>query len=160
MPRHTMLSTTREASIDVQELQTLYQEKFTLIYRYVLSKVGNREEAEDLTSEIFLKAVRSIDQGRSPQTIQYWLYQIARTTLADYWRAYYRESTSSLDELLEAGWEVPAEELSNPMSSVPGNVEVSHHVPFYGTGLCLNSTATHYTFAGVVLWLHRSTHQG
>ncbi len=119
MPRHTMLSTTREASIDVQELQTLYQEKFTLIYRYVLSKVGNREEAEDLTSEIFLKAVRSIDQGRSPQTIQYWLYQIARTTLADYWRAYYRESTSSLDELLEAGWEVPAEELSNPMSSVP-----------------------------------------
>ncbi len=88
MPRHTMLSTTREASIDVQELQTLYQEKFTLIYRYVLSKVGNR-------------------------------YQIARTTLADYWRAYYRESTSSLDELLEAGWEVPAEELSNPMSSVP-----------------------------------------
>ncbi len=51
MPRHTMLSTTREASIDVQELQTLYQEKFTLIYRYVLSKVGNREEAEDLISD-------------------------------------------------------------------------------------------------------------
>ncbi len=119
MPRHTMLSASREAGIDVQDFQTLYEEKFTLIYRYVFSKVGNREEAEDLTSEIFLKAVRSIDQERSPQTIQYWLYQIARTTLADYWRAYYRESTSSLDELLEAGWEVPAEELSNPMSSVP-----------------------------------------
>ena len=75
MPRHTMLSASREAGIDVQDFQTLYEEKFTLIYRYVFSKVGNREEAEDLTSEIFLKAVRSIDQERSPQTIQYWLYQ-------------------------------------------------------------------------------------
>ena len=112
MPIQTMLSvpTTKETGMDVQEFQTLYQEKFGLIYRYVLSKVGNREEAEDLTSEIFLKAVRSIDQKRSPQSLQTWLYQITRTTLADYWRAYYRKLTSSLDELLEAGWEVPVEE--------------------------------------------------
>lgn len=118
MPMRTMLSVPRETDMDVQEFQTLYQEKFGLIYRYVLSKVGNREEAEDLTSEIFLKAVRSIDQKRSPQSIQTWLYQITRTTLADYWRAYYRKLTNSLDELLEAGWEVPAEEDSTPRSSI------------------------------------------
>ncbi len=29
-----------------------------------------------------------------------------------------------------------------------------------GRGLCLNSTATQHTFAGVLLWLPRSTHQG
>jgi len=114
----TMLSVPRETGMDVQEFQTLYQEKFGLIYRYVLSKVGNREEAEDLTSEIFLKAVRSIDQKRSPQSIQTWLYQITRTTLADYWRAYYRKLTSSLDESLEAGWEVSVEEESTPRSSI------------------------------------------
>lgn len=39
-------------------------EKFRLIYRYVYSNVGNREETEDLTSEIFLKAVSSFDQER------------------------------------------------------------------------------------------------
>ena len=48
--------------MDVEEFQKFYSEKFESIYRYVYSKVGNREEAEDLTSEIFLKAARRIDQ--------------------------------------------------------------------------------------------------
>lgn len=41
--------------------------------------------------------------------MQHWLFQVARTTIADYWRVHYRVSVSSLDELLEAGWEGPAE---------------------------------------------------
>ncbi len=97
-------------SQDVQDLQTFYQENLGLIYRYIYSKVGNREEAEDLTSQTFIKAVRSIDRERSPQSMQKWLFQIARTTVADHWRAYYRLSVSSLDELLDAGWEGPTEE--------------------------------------------------
>ena len=96
--------------MDVQEFQTFYQEKFGLIYRYVYSQVGNREEAEDLTSEIFLKAVSSINYEHSPQSRHKWLFLITRTTLADYWRAHYRLPKSSLDELLETGWEGPAEE--------------------------------------------------
>jgi RNA polymerase sigma-70 factor (ECF subfamily) len=91
----------------VQEFQTFYQENLGQIYRYVYSKVGNREEAEDLTSQIFIKAVRGVDTERGPQSMQKWLYQVARTTIADYWRAHYRVSVSSLDELLEAGWEGP-----------------------------------------------------
>jgi RNA polymerase sigma-70 factor (ECF subfamily) len=38
------------------------------------------------------------------------LFQVARTTIADYWRLHYRVATSSLEELLETGWEGPAEE--------------------------------------------------
>ncbi len=98
------------ATIDKQEIQRLYQERYEFIYRYVHSKIGNREEAEDLTSEIFLKAARSLDQERSRESMQQWLYLIARTTIADYWRAHYRLPTSSLDELLDAGWEVTVEE--------------------------------------------------
>ena len=94
----------------VQEFQTFYQENLGLIYRYVYSKVGNREEAEDLTSQIFMKAVRGVDTERGPLSVQKWLFQVARTTIADYWRTHYRVSTSSLEELLEAGWEGPAEE--------------------------------------------------
>ena len=105
--------------MDVEEFQKFYSEKFESIYRYVYSKVGNREEAEDLTSEIFLKAARRIDQQRSPQSMHYWLFLIARTTLADYWRAYYREPKASLDELLEAGWEGPAEDEPTAMNSIP-----------------------------------------
>jgi len=103
----------------VQEFQTFYQENLGLIYRYVYSKVGNREEAEDLTSQIFIKAVRGVDTERGPQSVQKWLFQVARTTIADYWRTYYRVSVNSLDELLEAGWEGPAEEESTAVSSSP-----------------------------------------
>jgi RNA polymerase sigma-70 factor, ECF subfamily len=104
---------------NVQEFQTFYQENLGLIYRYVYSKVGNREEAEDLTSQIFMKAVRGVDTERGPQSMQKWLFQVARTTIADYWRAHYRVSTNSLEELLEAGWEGPAEEEPAVMSSTP-----------------------------------------
>lgn len=103
----------------VQEFQTFYQENLGLIYRYVYSKVGNREEAEDLTSQIFIKAVRGVDTERGPQSIQKWLFQVARTTIADYWRTHYRVSVNSLDELLEAGWEGPTEEESTAVSSSP-----------------------------------------
>lgn len=93
---------------NVQEFQAFYQEHIGLIYRFVFSKVGNREEAEDLTSQIFMKAVRGMDTERGTLSMQKWLFQVARTTIADYWRSHYRVSTSSLDELLDAGWEGPA----------------------------------------------------
>lgn len=93
---------------NVQEFHAFYQEHIGLIYRFVYSKVGNREEAEDLTSQIFMKAVRGMDTERGTLSMQKWLFQVARTTIADYWRNYYRIATSSLDELLDAGWEGPA----------------------------------------------------
>ena len=100
-----------------QEFQTLYQDRFRLIYRYVYSKINNREEAEDLTSEIFLKAARGIDQERSRESIQQWLFYIARTTIADYWRSYYRHPKSSLDELVETGWDIPDEASADMLSN-------------------------------------------
>ena len=39
-------------------LEAFYREQFVLIYRIVYRKVGNRQDAEDLTSSILLKAVR------------------------------------------------------------------------------------------------------
>jgi RNA polymerase sigma-70 factor, ECF subfamily len=85
------------ATIDRQEIQSLYQERYEFIYRYVHSKIGNREDAEDLTAEIFLKAVRSLDQERNRESMHQWLYRVMRTTIADYWRAHYRRPLDSCD---------------------------------------------------------------
>jgi RNA polymerase sigma-70 factor (ECF subfamily) len=98
------------STIDAQSFRTLYQENLGVVYRFVYSKVGNREEAEDLTSQVFLKAVRGLDRERGSQSIQSWLYQVARTTIADYWRAFYKVRATSLESMLEQGWEEPAEE--------------------------------------------------
>ena len=107
--------------MDAQEFQRFYQEKVGLIYRFVYSKVGNRENAEDLTSQIFLKAVSGINQERSPQSMHKWLFLVARTTVADYWRAHYRKPSISLDVLLEAGWEGPAEKEPAAITSEPAD---------------------------------------
>ena len=102
MPKQTIspLQDVREVAMDLQQFQRFYQEKFGLIYRYVYRKVGNREDTEDLTSEIFLKAVHGIKQELSPQSMHKWLFLIARTTVADYWRIHYRLPENSLDALL------------------------------------------------------------
>lgn len=96
--------------MDAEHFLRFYQDNLGLVYHYVLSKVGNRQEAEDLTSQVFLKVVRGLDLKRDPLSLRSWLLRVARTTLADYWRRHYRGPTSSLDELLEAGWEGPVGE--------------------------------------------------
>jgi RNA polymerase sigma-70 factor (ECF subfamily) len=99
-----------ETPLDVPTLETLYERHVRSIYRFVYSKVGNREEAEDLTSQVFLKAARGIDSSRDALSAQGWLFQVARTTIADHWRSVYQLRANSLDDLLDAGLELPAEE--------------------------------------------------
>jgi RNA polymerase sigma-70 factor (ECF subfamily) len=116
---HAQLAGVEREAVNAQEFQTFYQENLGLIYRFVYSKVGNREEAEDLTSQIFIKAVRGVDTERGALSMQKWLFQVAHTTIADYWRSYYRISVSSLEELLEAGWEGPANEEETVFNASP-----------------------------------------
>src|SRR5829696_6221130 len=67
-------------------LEHAYSRYVVPIYRFLYSRLGNQEEAEDLTSDVFLKAVRQLEPNRDDASVQAWLYQVARTTLADYWR--------------------------------------------------------------------------
>ena len=109
-----------------QNSEFFSQEHLHLIYRYVYGYVRNQQEAEDLTSQIFLKAVRHLDPERSTHHQWAWLFRVARTTIADYWRAHYRRApTHSLDDLLEAGWEGPAaaEEVTLASSTAENRVQ-------------------------------------
>lgn len=106
-----------QANPNTQNLTQFYQENLKSIYQFVYVHVKNREVAEDLTSQVFLKAVRHLDSQRSSQSIRSWLFQIAHTTLIDYWRAFYRAPTNSLDALLETGWEIPNEDASFGMNN-------------------------------------------
>lgn len=97
------------ATLNDKALDSFYEDNLTVIYRFIYSKVGNREEAEDLTSQVFVKALRGLDAGRDAQSMQSWLFQVARTTIADHWRQFYRLRADSLDDLLATGWEAPAQ---------------------------------------------------
>ena len=95
----------------IQEFQAFYKENLVSVYRFVFKSLRNREEAEDLTSQIFLKALRYLDPEHSTRSARSWLFKIAHTTIADYWRTHYRALISSLDVRLEVGWEGPADEV-------------------------------------------------
>ncbi len=95
----------------IQEFQVLYEDNLINVYRFVYKSLRNREDAEDLTSQIFLKALRYFDPERSAHSARSWLFQIAHTTIADYWRTHYRALSSSLDVRLEVGWEGPSDEV-------------------------------------------------
>ncbi len=99
----------RRPSLDAQALEAFYREQLGLICRYVYRKVGNRQEAEDLTSSILLKAVRLLQPEGGPERMGHWLIRVAQTTIIDYWRSHARATSSSLEALQEAGWDGPAE---------------------------------------------------
>jgi RNA polymerase sigma-70 factor (ECF subfamily) len=116
---------------DDQEFLAFYQEHLASIYRFIYRKVGNQEEAEDLTSQVFMKAFRHLDYEYNAQKMRSWLFQVAHTTIADYWRAVYRAPTSSLEVLLEAGWEgSPEDALLGMNRSAAERVQgILHDIP-------------------------------
>jgi RNA polymerase sigma-70 factor, ECF subfamily len=65
----------------------LYDHYQPQIYRFVFLKVGQREEAEDLTHQIFLNAWQNIRSYRHlGHPFSSWLYQIARNQVIDHYR--------------------------------------------------------------------------
>lgn len=67
---------------------SLYDHYQPHIYRFVLLKVSRREEAEDLTHQVFVSAFENI---RTYENLGFpfstWLYQIARNKVIDHYRA-------------------------------------------------------------------------
>jgi RNA polymerase sigma-70 factor (ECF subfamily) len=89
------------ATVDAPlDLEQVFAQFIDPVYRFLYNRVGNREDAEDLTSDVFVKAARLLDGTRSETSIAAWLFTVARTVLADHWRIYYRHGpTVELDEL-------------------------------------------------------------
>ena len=75
------------------ELYDLYCDR---IYEYIYRRLRDRTAAEDVTAEVFIKAMRAIDGFRpGGPPIGAWLYRIASNTVIDHVRA--RRSTVSLE---------------------------------------------------------------
>ncbi len=83
-------------------IEEIYEVTVEQIYKFIYFKVGNREDAEDITSQVYIKAANLIDINQDNRARLAWLYQVARTTITDYWRRFYKTPTTSLDAMEEA----------------------------------------------------------
>lgn len=72
-------ATIEQARHDPACFAPLYERYFLKIYRYCLRRTGQAEEAEDLTSLIFTRALHGL-AGYRGGSVAAWLFQIARNT--------------------------------------------------------------------------------
>ncbi|MCS6950288.1 MAG: sigma-70 family RNA polymerase sigma factor [Armatimonadota bacterium] len=101
------------------EVVERYQHK---IYGYVRRLVGNETDAEDITQEVFVKAVTSLRAFREESSLQTWLFRIATNLCRDLIRRRQREGGwfplwRRAEEGDDAGGEIPIElpdDNSNP----------------------------------------------
>ena len=61
----------------------LYDRYVEAVYRYVFYRVRETAEAEDVTSEVFMKALRAMPRYETRQPFLAWLYRIARNAVID-----------------------------------------------------------------------------
>ena len=83
----------------------LYERYGSRIFAFCLSRLGNREEAEDATQTTFLNAFRSLNDGLVPRFELAWLFRIADNVCRDRrksaWRRGRLEAVHDLQELQE-----------------------------------------------------------
>jgi RNA polymerase sigma-70 factor (ECF subfamily) len=85
------------AQHDPSRFGALYEIHFERVYAYVWRRVGNREAAEDITSEVFHHALANLPRFEwRGAPFGSWLMRIASNAIADRWRRGSREQTDAL----------------------------------------------------------------
>ncbi len=95
---------------DKQAIAELYTGHVDAIYRYIWPRVRDEAIAEDLTAQVFLKALEGLP-GYEPSGKPFlaWLYRIAYARVVDHWRKQDRRATLPLDDTLPAREPRPGE---------------------------------------------------
>jgi RNA polymerase sigma-70 factor (ECF subfamily) len=86
---------------DSDAFATLYQAHVQAIYRYVVHRVTDPQLAEDLTGDVFTKAIKGLASYRDEgNPFLAWLYRIAHARVIDYYRRQGRRPTEAdVDEM-------------------------------------------------------------
>ncbi|MCD7823696.1 MAG: sigma-70 family RNA polymerase sigma factor [Oscillospiraceae bacterium] len=79
------------------EFEEIYKTYFESVYNYILRLSGNAHIAEEITSETFFKAMKSIGKFRGECDIRVWLCQIAKNSYYSYLKKSRR--TESIDDV-------------------------------------------------------------
>jgi RNA polymerase sigma-70 factor (ECF subfamily) len=105
----THLSSSEERAIiehlpkSPEGFRVLYQHYFPRVFAYVAYRVGSKQEAEDITADIFLKIVEAIGrfEYRVEGSFATWVFRIAHNTVQQFYRVAHRRPTVLIDDLPE-----------------------------------------------------------
>jgi len=98
-PQEEALFVARVKKGDEAAISQMYRQYAPGIYGYINSRVGDSAAADDLTSEVFLRALEGLAQFEYRGIpISAWLYRIAHDRIADHFRRQARRPTIPLDD--------------------------------------------------------------
>jgi RNA polymerase sigma-70 factor (ECF subfamily) len=103
---------------DQEAFAQLYNQNFDRIHRYIYVKVRSQAEAEDLTQDVFIKALGSIGSYKWRELpFAAWLFKIAHNRVIDHVRKVSKEKSTSLDEAY-------AKSVEDPIQMTEKNFEI------------------------------------
>jgi RNA polymerase sigma-70 factor (ECF subfamily) len=82
--------------------EAVYSATVVPVYRFIYARVGNRPDAEDLTAQVFLRALPRLRLEAADDRIRGYLFATARTVLADHWRDAFDAPLAELPEEVAA----------------------------------------------------------
>jgi RNA polymerase sigma-70 factor (ECF subfamily) len=91
------------AQKDPSRFAELYENNFARVYAYVVRRVGNRSETEDLTSEVFHQALANLKRFEwRGIPFSAWLFRIAANLVSDRWQRSGREQIADDPQQIES----------------------------------------------------------
>ena len=95
--------------------ESVYRDNVDRLYRLMYARVGNRADAEELTSEVFTTALRPLRLSSSKGEVRAYLLHTARTVLASHWRRRLGQPVTAIDPETDLAY------LTQPPGSEPVN---------------------------------------
>lgn len=109
---HDATVTDEELAAQAQEqpeaFGELYERYVERIHGFVYARLRHRQTAEDVTAEVFFKALRAIEQYQPGRPFRAWLFQIATNTVTDHFRR--QRAAVPLEEAADRAAQGPAVE--------------------------------------------------
>jgi len=101
---------------DAGAFECLVNRHYMLVYRAAYRWCGIREDAEDITQEVFVKLARAIHHFKGDSAFTTWLYRITLNTAKDFHRKTATKTTHEAAYRQDREVEATAAEDSNPVS--------------------------------------------
>ncbi len=89
--------------IDKDMAEVIIRENYICIYKYCFYHLGDRDVAQDITQDVFLKFLKEIDKYREYGKLKNYLYVIAKNSIRDYIRKTKEISLYTVSENCDSG---------------------------------------------------------
>lgn len=103
------------------DMEGVYNVYFPIVYNYVFYKLMNRENTEDIVSQVFMKVLKGLERyDERKASMKTWIFRITDRTLIDYYRkrrptVSYDSDETGLDNVLHVQFDEQYDQIAEPM---------------------------------------------